>query len=168
MSGKSRNGSRSNGKSASKNGQARRNGQNGRGNKSGSNKGQKGQQPAAKSRSRKRKKSKFNARQFWGSPAQLPTPSGYTTTTEDPIALVTSLGRPPIPGNENAAEAYFQMLYTRAGALAGALAVAGGLDQIVAVDEPDTAPDDPDFEDGADEDADADGESNSEGPGDDA
>jgi len=120
MSGKSRNGSRANGKGASKSG--RRNGQNGRGNKSG--KGQKGQQPAAKSRNRKRKKSKFNARQFWGSSSQLPSPSGYTTTTDDPIALVTSLGRPPIPGNENAAEAYFQMLYTRAGALAGALAAA--------------------------------------------
>jgi len=134
--GGSRNSSRSNGK-ASKNGKARRKGQNG---KAGSSKGgQKGQQPSTKARNRKRKKSKFNARQFWGSPSQLPTPTGYTTTTDDPISLVTSLGRPPIPGNENAAEAYFQMLYTRAGALAGALAAAGGLDQIVAVEAPKTS-----------------------------
>lgn len=160
MSGKSRNGSRSNGKPA-KNGQARRNGGSGRGNKSGSTKGgQKGQQTSTKSRNRKRKKSKFNARQFWGSPSQLPTPTGYTTTTDDPIALVTSLGRPPIPANESAAEAYFQMLYARAGALAGALAAAGGLDQIVAVEDPKASSSD---DDASDESVDDDDESEADG-----
>jgi predicted TIM-barrel enzyme len=38
-----------------------------------------------------------------------------------------SLGPPPLPGHENAAEHYFAAVYDRAVTTAGALAAAGGL-----------------------------------------
>jgi hypothetical protein len=41
--------------------------------------------------------------------------------------VVRSLGPPPLPGHETAAEHYFGAVYERAVALAGALAAAGGL-----------------------------------------
>jgi hypothetical protein len=61
---------------------------------------------------------------FWGeSVAPLPTidaPSGVN----DPSAMVRSLGKPPLPGNDNAAEHYFAVVYERAAVLAGALSAA--------------------------------------------
>ncbi len=42
-------------------------------------------------------------------------------------AVVRSLGRVPIPGQETAAEHWFSLVYERAAVLAGALAAAGGL-----------------------------------------
>ena len=77
-----------------------------------------------------KKKPKFNAAAFWGDPAALPDPSGFETTTPDPVAVVNSLGQPPLPGHGAASPHYFQLVYTRATQLAGALAMAGGLDDL--------------------------------------
>jgi hypothetical protein len=41
--------------------------------------------------------------------------------------MITSLGPPPIPGHETAAQHYFDAVYAKAGALAIALAAASGL-----------------------------------------
>jgi hypothetical protein len=45
----------------------------------------------------------------------------------DPTALIRSLGAPPLPGGETAAEHYFAVVYERAAALAIALAAASEL-----------------------------------------
>jgi hypothetical protein len=50
--------------------------------------------------------------------------------SEDPSAMVRSLGPPPLPGHETAAEAYFAVVYDKAAALAAALAAASNLLQI--------------------------------------
>jgi len=63
---------------------------------------------------------------FWGSdeidevPAQI-------TPSDVPAAMITSLGPPPIPGHEAAAQHYFEAVYPKAVALATALAAASGL-----------------------------------------
>jgi hypothetical protein len=64
---------------------------------------------------------------FWGDPARLPSPQGDVRMTADPAAVPRSLGPPPLPGHENAAEHYFAAVYDRAVTTAGALAAAGGL-----------------------------------------
>ena len=47
--------------------------------------------------------------------------------SDDPTAVVRSLGPPPLPGHEAIAEHYFDVVYERAAMLANALAAAGGL-----------------------------------------
>lgn len=47
--------------------------------------------------------------------------------TSDPTSTVRSLGKPPLSGREVVAEHYFEAVYQRAVAMAGALAAAGGL-----------------------------------------
>jgi hypothetical protein len=64
---------------------------------------------------------------FWGDPAKLPSSQGDVRMTADPAAVPRSLGPPPLPGHENAAEHYFAAVYDRAVTTAGALAAAGGL-----------------------------------------
>ena len=49
------------------------------------------------------------------------------SVTPDPTSTVRSLGKPPLAGREAAAEHYFEAVYQRAVAMAGALAAAGGL-----------------------------------------
>ena len=49
------------------------------------------------------------------------------SVTTDPTSTVRSLGKPPLAGREAAAEHYFEVVYQRAVAMAGALAAAGGL-----------------------------------------
>ena len=63
---------------------------------------------------------------FWGTvdTEEVPQP---ITPSGDPAGMVTSLGPPPIPGHETAAQHYFDAVYTKAAALAVALAAAGGL-----------------------------------------
>jgi hypothetical protein len=41
--------------------------------------------------------------------------------------MIRSLGPPPLPGHEQAAEAYFAVVYDKAAALAAALAAASNL-----------------------------------------
>jgi hypothetical protein len=65
--------------------------------------------------------------EFWGEPADLPEPRDDIRITKDPSAVVRSLGRPPLPGQEQASEAYFAAVYARAVGLASALAAAGEL-----------------------------------------
>lgn len=63
-------------------------------------------------------------------PGQLPdilTEMRPVSVTEDPTSTVRSLGKPPLAGREAAAEHYFEAVYQRAVAMAGALAAAGGL-----------------------------------------
>jgi hypothetical protein len=64
---------------------------------------------------------------FWGDPSTLPEPHGDVRMTTDPAAVPRSLGPPPLPGHEMAAEHYFAAVYDRAVTTAGALAAAGGL-----------------------------------------
>ena len=64
---------------------------------------------------------------FWGDPSQLPAPAPHIRITEDPSAVVRSLGPPPLAGLETIAEHYFSVVYDRAVTLAVALAVAGEL-----------------------------------------
>ncbi|WP_419864727.1 hypothetical protein [Candidatus Poriferisodalis sp.] len=49
------------------------------------------------------------------------------SVTTDPTSTVRSLGKPPLAGREAAAEHYFEAVYQRAVAMAGALAAAGDL-----------------------------------------
>ena len=49
------------------------------------------------------------------------------SVTPDPTSTVRSLGKPPLVGRETHAEIYFEAVYQRAVAIAGALAAAGNL-----------------------------------------
>ena len=60
------------------------------------------------------------------------------SVTTDPTSTVRSLGKPPLAGREAAAEHYFEAVYQRAVAMAGALAAAGDL--LTSDDEQITAP----------------------------
>jgi hypothetical protein len=65
-------------------------------------------------------------RDFWGTDDidEIPT---AITPSDEPAAMITSLGAPPIPGHETAALHYFDAVYEKAAALAVALAAASGL-----------------------------------------
>ena len=60
------------------------------------------------------------------SPSVIERPRRITVTT-DPTSTVRSLGKPPLTGREAIAEHYFDAVYKRAVAMAGALAAAGDL-----------------------------------------
>lgn len=77
---------------------------------------------------RRNKAPKIDPAEFWGDTEQLPDVAEWVTSTPDVTAVVTSLGRPPVPGHETAAEHWFSLVYERSAVLAGALAAAGGLD----------------------------------------
>jgi hypothetical protein len=73
-------------------------------------------------------------RPFWGPPSTADRDDALAAArppsirpSPDPAAVVRSLGSPPLPGHETAAEHYFGAVYERAVGLAGALAAAGGL-----------------------------------------
>ena len=66
-------------------------------------------------------------RDFWGTDETEEEPVDAIRATDDPVAMVNSLGRPPLPGHEMAAERYFEVVYERSVALAVALAAANGL-----------------------------------------
>ena len=74
------------------------------------------------------KKKKVNPTVFWGDADQLAEiPDGTANIAANPSAVVQSLGRPPLSGQQNAAELYFAAVYDRAVNLAAALAAAGDL-----------------------------------------
>lgn len=79
-----------------------------------------------KSRSRSRSK-KVDPRKYWGDRELLVIPESFAIETPDTSVVATSLGRPPIPGQENASKHYLSLVYDRAAMLAGALAAAGDL-----------------------------------------
>jgi hypothetical protein len=64
---------------------------------------------------------------FWGDAEKLPVAQREVRMTTDPSAVPRSLGPPPLPGHETAAEHYFAAVYDRAVTTAGALAAAGGM-----------------------------------------
>lgn len=64
---------------------------------------------------------------FWGDAEKLPQAQPDIRITEQPDAVVRSLGPPPLPGHEKIAEHYFTAVYDRAVMIAGALGAAGGL-----------------------------------------
>ena len=89
--------------------------------------GDKGQQKNNRRRKSQRKK-KVDPKVFWGDPDQLDaieTPPAAITS--NPSAVVQSLGRAPLSGQQNAADLYFAAVYDRSVNLAAALAAAGGL-----------------------------------------
>jgi hypothetical protein len=65
--------------------------------------------------------------EFWGHPpTEDPTPD-LIRASDDPSAMIRSLGPPPLPGRERVAEHYFEAVYDKAASLAVALAAASGL-----------------------------------------
>jgi hypothetical protein len=66
-------------------------------------------------------------RDFWGTDETDAEPVAAIRATDDPTAMVNSLGPPPLHGHEIAGERYFEAVYERAVALAVALAAANGL-----------------------------------------
>jgi hypothetical protein len=64
---------------------------------------------------------------FWGTEATTDDLPEAISPSEDPAAMVASLGPPPIPGHETGAQHYFDAVYAKAAGLAIALAAASGL-----------------------------------------
>ncbi len=110
-------------------GKGGRNRNSGGANKSSNKSSNKGAKNKGGRQKGKQKAPKFDAADFWGDNELLPEPRGYVVDIEDTTAILRSLGRPPIPGSEAAAEHHFAMVYERSVNLAKALAAAGGLDQ---------------------------------------
>lgn len=81
-------------------------------------------------RKKKSRKKKVDPRVFWGDPDALPTPERIATETLEPVAVVASLGQPPIPGQQASSQHYFRLVYDRASQLGLALGHAGGLDDL--------------------------------------
>ena len=100
-----------------------RNNQSGTGNRQG----------GSRNRNRKRnRKSRIDPQKFWGDPTALPTPERYDTDSPEPLAIVHSLGRAPLPGV--VAEPYFAAVYDRAAGLATVLSDAAGLDDLTPIE----------------------------------
>lgn len=83
------------------------------------------------SRKKRRRKNRQNqakqVTQFWGIGTELPAPAESVRITKEPAAVIRSIGRPPLPGQEAIAEHYFAAVYERAVSLSGALAAAADL-----------------------------------------
>lgn len=76
---------------------------------------------------RKRNNKRPNTSSFWGDLERLPEGGRLNRITDDPAAVARSLDTPPLPGHEQSASYYFEVVYNRAVQTASALAVAGGL-----------------------------------------
>ena len=83
-----------------------------------------------KTKAKAKKKSAVDPLAFWGDHDTLPDIDGFEISTPDPVAVVNSLGQPPLPGHGAGAPHYFQLVYGRATQLASALAMAGGIDDL--------------------------------------
>ena len=64
---------------------------------------------------------------FWGTEHPVPTVIESVRATDEPTALVRSLGPAPLTGHEKVADAYFTAIYARASGVAAALAMTSGL-----------------------------------------
>jgi hypothetical protein len=73
-------------------------------------------------------------RDFWGREPAADDQPVTIRPSEDPTAMIRSLGPPPFPGGETLAEHYFAATYEKAAAVAIALAAASDL---LDTDEPD-------------------------------
>ena len=79
-------------------------------------------------RRRKGGKNQVDPSVFWGDAEKLPDVEPETVRiTTNSVAVVKSLGRPPLSGQQNASEHYFTAVYDRAVNLGAALAAAGNL-----------------------------------------
>lgn len=85
--------------------------------------------PAKKQTGQRKATPKVDPEEFWGNPELLPDRIEGIRHSPDVRAVLTSLGRPPLTGNETPAEHWFSLVYERAAFLAGALAAAGDLDE---------------------------------------
>ncbi len=101
---------------------------------SSANQSNNGGKRGGKGRKRKRSK-KVDPTKYWGDRDLLRIPETFVTETLDSSAVVASLGRAPIPGQENASKHYFSLLYDRAAALSVALAAAGRIHEMAELDE---------------------------------
>jgi hypothetical protein len=93
----------------------------------GNNRSRKSSQNKRRQQNRGPKPARSDGAGFWGDPSKLPSGQPEVRITEDPPAVVRSLGPPPLAGHETIAEHYFAAVYDRAVGLAGALAAAGDL-----------------------------------------
>jgi hypothetical protein len=66
-------------------------------------------------------------RDFWGSDDREEEPPALIRMSDEPTAMIRSLGPPPLPSRETVAEHYFTAVYDKAASLAVALAAASGL-----------------------------------------
>lgn len=98
-----------------------------------------GRSGGSRNRNRSRKKKKVDPAKLWGDSSKLPTPDGFAIDSTEPLAVVHSLGRAPLPGV--VAEPYFAAVYDRAAGLAVVLSDAAGLDDL---SPPETHGSDPD------------------------
>ena len=78
--------------------------------------------PAARPKGRK-----TSPRDFWGRENIDEEPPELIGPSDDPTAMIRSLGPPPLPSRETVAEHYFAAVYDKAASLAVALAAASGL-----------------------------------------
>jgi hypothetical protein len=67
------------------------------------------------------------ARDFWGRESTEDDMAVIITPSDDPTAMIRSLGPPPLPVPETVAELHFAAIYQKAATLAVALAAASGL-----------------------------------------
>jgi hypothetical protein len=74
-----------------------------------------------------RAKKPSSARDFWGVDRDDEEPPPLIRPSDDPTAMIRSLGPPPLPSRETVAEHYFVAVYEKATALATALAAASDL-----------------------------------------
>ena len=80
-----------------------------------------------KSSARPNKARKPSGRDFWGRDDRDEEPPALIRPSDDPTAMIRSLGPPPLPSRETVAEHYFVAVYDKAASLAVALAAASSL-----------------------------------------
>lgn len=98
--------------------------------------GQPGRQPARQQSRQQSRRRPATGRDFWGTDEPEDDIPAAITPSDDPAAMIASLGAPPIPGHETAALHYFDAVYVKAAGLAVALAAASGLLHVDDQDEP--------------------------------
>lgn len=74
-----------------------------------------------------RGRKQMTTRDFWGTWDHDEEEPALIRPSEDPTAMIRSLGPPPLPGRETVSEHYFAAVYDKAASLAIALAAASGL-----------------------------------------
>ncbi len=82
-----------------------------------------------KGKGRQKDQTPLDMAKFWGDAESLPDPIDHVHSSPDVSAMVSSLGRMPIPPHETAAEHSLKLVYQRAGILASALVKASGLEE---------------------------------------
>ena len=78
---------------------------------------------------RRRNRNRADPKKFWGNKDNLPQAVHDVKVPTATQAVLDSLGKPPIPGQEVPSLEYLGAVYERSAGLAFALAAAGGLDK---------------------------------------